>query len=158
MGRAGLGALCGSLSSALEHVCEVRAASCCVSRTGPRVVGGDPLVSEGARASGSPQSSCSRAPVLGAFALRVSPYTTLNPNSSLPQAFPIAPLFLSNLGRLSPPGSQGHRLRDCDPGQGGGPCRRRSGLWNWGAGAACGSAGGCAVQQGDACCVACCVY
>lgn len=51
MCRGGLGALCGSLSSALEHVCEVRAASRCVSRTGPRVVGGDPLVSEGARAS-----------------------------------------------------------------------------------------------------------
>lgn len=35
--------------------------------------------------------------MLGASALRVSPYTTLNPNSSFPQAFPIAPLFLSGI-------------------------------------------------------------
>lgn len=35
--------------------------------------------------------------MLGASALSISPYSTLNPNSSFSQAFPIAPLFLSGI-------------------------------------------------------------
>ena len=57
-----------------------------------------------------------------------------------------------NLGRLRPAlvqPSAGPRppRRDGDPGRGGGPSGRRSGLWKRGAGAACGAAGRCVRRR-----------